>query len=116
MPAISRQELRAFLRQQPYAVQASISKSNAPQAALIGIVVSDQFELFFDTLGSTRKAANLRITPAVAFVIGSMDSAAVRAVQYEGVADEPAGDELDRFLALYFDKFPDDEHGGTGPT
>ncbi len=107
MATISREKLLAFLRQQVYAVQASVSPSNAPQAALIGVIVSDHFEVFFDTLGSSRKAANLRLSPAIAFVIGPTDSASVQTVQYEGLVDEPTGADLDRFLKLYFDRFPD---------
>jgi hypothetical protein len=37
-----------------------VAAGGAPQAAVVGIVVSDALELFFDTLGSTRKMANLR--------------------------------------------------------
>lgn len=107
MATISREELLAFLRQEVYAVQASVSPSNVPQAALIGVIVNDRFELFFDTLGSSRKVANLRLSPAIAFVIGPTDAASLRTVQYEGLADEPAGADLDQFLNLYFDRFPD---------
>ena len=106
MATISREELLAFLRQEVYAVQASVSPSNAPQVALVGVIVNDNFEVFFDTHGSSRKAANLRHAPSVALVIGPTDSASVRTVQYEGLVDEPAGDDLDRFLSLYFDRFP----------
>jgi general stress protein 26 len=107
MPNISREQLLAFMRQERYAVQASVAADGAPQAALVGVVVSDDFELFFDTLGTSRKAANLRRNPAVAFVLGPTDAGAVRTVQFEGVADEPEGAELERLRELYFTTFPD---------
>jgi general stress protein 26 len=107
MADISRTDLLAFMRQQQYAVQASVSASVTPQSAVVGIVVSDRFEVFFDTLASSRKAVNLRHHPAIAFTIGSLDDGAQRSVQLEGIADEPRGAELDRFLALYFETFPD---------
>jgi len=58
----------------------------------------------FDTLGNTRKCANLRRDPRVAFVIGWDEE---QTVQLQGLADEPAGDELARLQALYFAAFPD---------
>ena len=105
--AISRQQLLAFMRQEAYAVQASVSASGAPQAALVGVVVTDRFEVFFDTLCTSRKAANLRRHPAVALVMGPTDASSVRTVQCEGVAEEPAGDDLERLLELYFARFPE---------
>lgn len=80
-----------------------MSPSRVPQAAVVGFVVTDGFELFFDTVDSTRKAHNLRQNPAVAVVIGGDEIT----VQYEGVADEPEGAELDALKALYFARFPD---------
>ena len=107
MADISRTDLLAFMRQQQYAVQASVSPSGTPQAAVVGIVVSDRLEVFFDTLASSRKAVNLRHNPAIALAIGSTADGAERAVQLEGIADEPRGADLDRLLALYFATFPD---------
>jgi len=106
-PVIDRESLLAFMRQERYAAQASVSAAGAPQAAIVGIVVSDRFEVFFDTLASTRKAANLRANPRVAFVIGPAGPTAAQTVQFEGVADEPSGPDLERLLEHYFARFPD---------
>ena len=97
-------ELIDFLRRQAWAVEASVSAAGAPQAAVIGIVVSDELELFFDTLADSRKCSNLRANPRAAFVIGWDDA---QTVQLEGIADEPSGAELERLKALYFARFPD---------
>jgi len=105
--AFSQQQLLVFMRQEAYAVQASVSVEGAPQAALVGVIVTDRFEVFFDTLVTSRKAANLRHDPAAALVMGPTDAASVRTVQYEGVADVPTGDDLERLLELYFAQFPD---------
>lgn len=107
MVDINREKLLAFMRQELYAVQASVSALGAPQAAIVGIVVSERFEVFFDTLASSRKALNLRCNPAAALVIGPAAAASERTVQLEGVADEPRGADLDRLLELYFGRFPD---------
>lgn len=105
--ALSRAELLAFLRGPRYAVEASVSTAGQPQAAIMGIVVSDAFEILFDTLGSTRKMANLRANPRIALAIGSLAEGDGRGVQVEGLADEPRGEELARVQQLYFEKFPD---------
>jgi hypothetical protein len=104
---MTRSELLLFLRSHPLAVQTSVSPTVAPQAAVVGIVVNEQFEVFFDTLETTRKIHNLRRNPKIAFVIGGLTKGDERSVQYEGVADEPAGTELERLKELYFASFPD---------
>jgi hypothetical protein len=100
-------ELLAFMRANRLAVQASVSNTSAAQAAVVGIAVTDAFELVFDTLDSTRKVANLRTNPRVAFVIGGSAPGDERTAQYEGVADEPSGPERDRIRAAYFSVWPD---------
>jgi hypothetical protein len=107
MPAIDKARLLAVMRQERYAVQASVGADGTPQAALVGVVVSDSFEVVFDTLGSSRKAANLRRHPRAALVLGPAGADAAQTVQLEGLADEPRGADLDRLLALYFERFPD---------
>ena len=107
MTGADRDKLLAFLRQELYAVQASVSVHGAPQAAIVGIIVSDRFEVFFDTLTSSRKTVNLRHNSAAALVIGPATAGAERTVQFEGAADEPTGTELERLLELYFARFPD---------
>ena len=95
------------MREHPLAVQASVSADGGPQAAVVGIVVTEELEVFFDTDGASRKTENLRRDPRIAFVIGGMGSRGARSVQYEGIADEPAGPELRRLKELYFEAFPD---------
>ncbi len=107
MSSPGRAQILAAMRAQRYAVQASVSERSSPQAAVVGIVVTDAFELFFDTLETTRKLRNLRRDPRVAFVLGGTLEGDERTVQYEGVADEPRGPELERLRELYFTRFPD---------
>ena len=104
---MTRSELLQFMRGHSLAVQTSVSPSVAPQAAVVGIVVTDDFEVFFDTLDVTRKMHNLRRNPKIAFVIGGLTNGDERTVQYEGMADEPAGAELERLKDFYFIRFPD---------
>lgn len=97
-------ELLAFLRRHRYCVEASVSDSGAPQAAVVGAAISDALEIVFDTLGTTRKMQNLRRDPRIALVFGWDEE---QTVQLEGVADEPTGEELARLKAIYLAKFPD---------
>jgi general stress protein 26 len=103
---IGRAELLSFMREHPLGVQASVSAAGAPQAAVVGIIVSDDFEVFFDTDAGSRKVANLRGNPRAALVVGGTKPGDERTLQYEGVADEPQGEELQRLQAAYFEVFP----------
>lgn len=104
---MTRDALLEFMRSEKYAVQTSVSPSGVPQAAVVGIAVTDRLEIVFDTLDSSRKAANLRANPAIALVIGGTRDGDERTVQYEGMADEPTAGELERVLAVYYARFPE---------
>lgn len=103
---MTRAELLAFMRRHKLAVQTSVTPDGAPQAAIVGIAVTDDFELIFDSEDYTRKVRNLRQNPRTAFIIGGLRHADERTIQYEGVADEPRGAELDRLKERYFAVFP----------
>ncbi|HSQ19198.1 MAG TPA: pyridoxamine 5'-phosphate oxidase family protein [Blastocatellia bacterium] len=96
-----------FIREHRLAVEASVSRSLAAQAAVVGFAISDEFEIIFDTLDSTRKVANIRQNPKVAFTVGGLTSGDERTVQYEGLADEPSGVELERLTEIYYGVYPD---------
>jgi len=97
------------------AVQSSVSPAGAPQSAVVGIVVTEHGEVFFDTLEHTRKATNLRRNSKIAFVIGGTAEGDERTVQYEGVADEPGGPSLADLKELYFERFPEGRERQTWP-
>jgi hypothetical protein len=100
-------DLLAFMRTHRVAVQASVTPAAGSQAAVVGIAITDRFEVVFDTLGSSRKAHNLRINPAIALVMGGLMPGDERTVQYEGVADEPHGAERERLTEAYYGVYPD---------
>ena len=104
---MERSEVLKFMRTHSLGVQASVSRRICPQAAGVGFVVTDDFEIVFDTGATTRKTTNLRQNSRCAFVIGGLQGRDERTVQYEGTADEPVGDELERLKNLYFARFPD---------
>jgi hypothetical protein len=103
----TREELnlaRNFAVDQRLAVLSTVSPSSGPQAALMGVAITPDLEIVFDTKNTTRKYANLRANPRAAFVIGCVGEVSI---QYEGVAEELRGDELKRYLPTYFAAFPD---------
>jgi pyridoxamine 5'-phosphate oxidase-like protein len=101
---MTRADLLAFLRRHRLAVQASVSPDGAPQAAVVGYAVTEDFEIIFDTLSTSRKWENLHRNHRIALVIGWDEE---QTVQYEGVADRPFGAELDALQQAYFAVFPD---------
>jgi len=100
-------ELLEFMRTHRLAVEASCAPGGAAQAALVGIAVTDAFEIVFDTLDTTRKARNLRASARAAFVLGGSMAGDQRTVQFEGIADEPRGAMLERVKTAYFAAWPD---------
>jgi general stress protein 26 len=104
---MNRTRLLAFLREHRLAVQASVSASAAPQAAVVGFAVTDRLEIVFDTLASTRKARNVRQNPKLALVVGGLREGDERTLQLEGIADEPSGVELERLKNAYYAVYPD---------
>ena len=100
------EDLLRFLKEHRLAVEASVSASLAAQAAVVGFAISDEFEIIFDTLDSTRKVPNLRQNPRLAFVVGGLLPGDERTAQYEGIADEPTGTELERLTEIYYGVYP----------
>jgi uncharacterized pyridoxamine 5'-phosphate oxidase family protein len=93
-----------FASAQKLAVLSTVAAGNQPQSALMGIAVTPDFEVVFDTLNITRKYANLQTNSKVALVIGCTSGTSL---QYEGVAEELNGEKLEAYLELYFGAFPD---------
>lgn len=103
---MTRTDLLEFMREHTNTVQATVSPDGSPQAAVVGIAVTDSFEIVFDSLETTRKAKNLALNPKIALVIGGWTQGDERTVQYEGVVDRPSGVELEALKAIYYAKFP----------
>lgn len=101
---MTEEEIYNFIQKHKLAVLATVSSLDTPEAALVGIAVTPELELVFDTLGQTRKVQNLRRHPRIAFVIGWDEEITL---QYEGEAEEPKGSELERYKEVYFAKWPD---------
>jgi hypothetical protein len=105
---LTKADLFTFMAGHKLGVLGTISPEGAPQSALVGIAVTQELEIIFDTVASSRKYTNLLANPAASFVIGLGDrSTGEVTVQFEGEAFQPTGAELARYQEVYFAAYPD---------
>jgi pyridoxine/pyridoxamine 5'-phosphate oxidase len=97
-------DLYEFIAARKLGVISSLSSSGSVQSALVGIAVTQDLEIIFDTVKTSRKYSNLINNPACALVVGWSGE---QNVQYEGNASELNGIELQRCQATYFKAWPD---------
>ncbi|HWW42566.1 pyridoxamine 5'-phosphate oxidase family protein, partial [Pedobacter sp.] len=93
-----------FIRQNKFGVLATVSPGNTPESAYVGIAVTPDLKIIFDTVSDSRKYKNLQLNPNISFVIGWDNE---KTIQYEGTAKVPHPAELDKLLQTYFEIFPD---------
>lgn len=93
-----------FILKNKFAVLSTISKDSKPQSACIGIAVTHQLKLIFDTTKESRKYSNLKNDPSVSLVIGWEEG---QTIQYEGISHEIDIAEDEDILKVYFDAFPE---------
>jgi general stress protein 26 len=98
------EEVYGFMKKERLAVLATVAEDGGPEAALMGIAVTPELEIVFDTVKSSRKYPNLEKNLRVAWVVGCTTEVSV---QYEGIAEELAGEELAKYKKIYFAAFPD---------
>ena len=96
--------LYEFLSGWKLAVLGSVAGDGRPQSALVGFAITPELEIVFDTVKSSRKYPNLMANPACSFVIGW---AGEKTAQYEGLAEECAGAEGERYKEMYFRAWPE---------
>jgi general stress protein 26 len=97
-------ELYGFIQARKLAVISTTSSSGDPQSALVGVAVSPDLNIVFDTVKSSRKYANLKADPRISLVTGWDGEITV---QYEGIAVGPEGDALEHAKSIYFKTWPD---------
>jgi uncharacterized pyridoxamine 5'-phosphate oxidase family protein len=93
-----------FIKQNKFAVLSTISRDNKPQSACVGIAVTLDLKLVFDTTNDSRKFKNLDNNSNVSFVIGWENG---QTIQYEGTAINFDKNEYPELLKTYLDTFPD---------
>jgi uncharacterized protein YhbP (UPF0306 family) len=80
-----------------------VNRDQQASAAFVGFSFTDDFELIFCTSNTTRKYANITANPQVAAVVGGQERITV---QFEGIAEELAGDQAATYKERYFSKNP----------
>jgi pyridoxine/pyridoxamine 5'-phosphate oxidase len=93
-------ELVAFGTACDLAVVSYLSPQGLPQSAVVGIAVTPDLELVFDTVASSRKYRNLKARPECSIVLWKGEVT----MQYEGIAEETTAD---HYKEAYFKKMPD---------
>lgn len=96
--------LHSFMSRARYGVVCSLAADRTPQSALVGVAITPQLEIVFDTVKASRKYANLIARPSCSVVLWWGGE---HTVQLDGVAFEPCDDELDRYRTAYFATWPD---------
>jgi len=97
-------DLHHFIGRFKLGVLSTIAEAVTPQSALVGIAITPNLEIVFDTVKSSRKYPNLIARPQCSFVIGW---AGEQTVQFEGEATNLQGAELKRCQEVYFKAWPD---------
>jgi len=98
------EQLYRFIQPRKLAVISTVAPNGDPQSALVGIAVSPQLQIVFDTVKSSRKYTNLKNDPRISLVVG-WDTETT--LQYEGIATEPEGEALRHAKDIYFQTWPD---------
>ncbi len=101
---MTKETLYRFIASKELAVLGSVSAGGTPECALVGIAVTAELEIVFDTVNTSRKYRNLLRNPEAALVIGWENEITV---QYEGTARELGSTELPRFQEVYFARWPE---------
>lgn len=94
-----------FITQQNLAVVSTINSNDNPESALVGMAVSINLEIIFDTVTTSRKYQNILHNHNVSVVIGWHDEITL---QYEGHAMVLGNDsDADNMREIYYRAYPD---------
>ena len=99
---MTKELLYDFIKKHLYAVISTVTDKCEPCSALVGIAVSNDLEIIFDTVNTSRKFKNILKNPNVAIVIGWDNETTL---QYEGKAELLPPDE-NFYKEIYFGVFP----------
>lgn len=98
-----KQYILDFIKKHTICVISTMTTDSKPEAAVVGFGETDNWELIFGTLNTSRKYQNLKQNPNIAVVIGWDEDITV---QYEGVATELTEEEAEHYKQLYHIKVP----------
>jgi Pyridoxamine 5'-phosphate oxidase len=67
---MTKADIYQFISKQKLGVLGTLSPGGSPQSALVGIAVTPELEIIFDTVKSSRKFQNLMSNSGCSFVVG----------------------------------------------
>ncbi|MDB5532941.1 MAG: hypothetical protein JWO28_1256 [Hyphomicrobiales bacterium] len=104
--AFEKSDLLAYMRSHRLIVVSSIGDGGDPQSALVGIAVTDEHEIIFDTVSDSRKHRNLAHDPRASLVFTGPEE---KTLQLEGIARSLAvtGDADADLREIYYTAWPD---------
>lgn len=111
---ITKDLIYQFIAGQKLAVVSTVNSDSKPESAVVGIAVSENLEIIFDTVKTARKYGNILNNANVALVIGWDNEITV---QYEGIAEVlGTDDEAEQLRVVYYQTYPDGrERAATWP-
>src|SRR6202158_411051 len=101
---MTKADIYQYIAKQKLGVLATLSSGGSPQAALVGIAVTPELEIIFDTVKSSRKFQNVMSNRGCSFVVGWTGEITVRD---EGEARQPEGVALARYQQAYCARWPE---------
>ena len=94
-----------LISQNKLAVVSTIGSAGKPESALVGIAVTSNLEIIFDTVTTSRKYKNILKNHSVAIVVGWDNETTV---QYEGEAEVLGNDnDANNYRETYYAAWPD---------
>lgn len=100
-----RKTILDYIKKEKVGVLSTVTPDGKPEAAVMAISQTDDLELIFQTPKSYRKYVNLKKNPSVAVAFG-WDMEEFITVQYEGIAKEAKGKEIDECRKIHVAKNP----------
>ena len=95
----------SFISKEILAAVATVDESGNPEVATMVVSQTDDLDLIFQTPNYYRKYKNIKNNPNIAVTFGfSLED--FTTVQFEGVANEAKGDEIEMCRKIYVGKNP----------
>ena len=82
-PHVGDTEFLAYMRSHKLAVVSTLGADGSPQSALVGVATTDDFQIIFDTVSTSRKHGNLLRDVRIAVTFSGPSE---QTLQYEGMA------------------------------
>jgi len=105
----NKDKILRFIKNQKLMVISTLNKNNYPESALVGFSENADLEVIFGIFNDTRKYLNLEGNKNVSLVIG-FDINEKITIQYEGIANEVKGKELEQCKKIHIDKLENEEY------